>query len=101
MSNYLGRPPAVRYRYTRLQSKLRLLLLCWCWCWCWGMVPACLPSGGSQGGQEPEGSATLNPRLACHGCPPTDTRLPVNNSQVVPFAAVGLLARRDRSLLSA
>ncbi len=40
-------------------------------------------------------SASLNPNVTCSGCPQTDTRVPVNNTEETPWDALGLLARSD------
>ena len=45
-------------------------------------------------------SASLNPNLACTGCPNTDTRTEITDTQVTPWDAVGLLARQDANSIS-
>lgn len=45
-------------------------------------------------------SASLNPDLACNGCPQTDTRVTVNDTEATPWNSVGLLARQDANDIS-
>ena len=45
-------------------------------------------------------SASLNPDLACTGCPQSDTRVPVNDTEEMPWDALGLLARQDANDIS-
>lgn len=45
-------------------------------------------------------TASLNPDLACNGCPTSDTRVPVNNTKVAPWNALGLLALQDAYSIS-
>ena len=45
-------------------------------------------------------SASLNPDLACNGCPQTDTRVMVNDTTETPWDSIGLLARQDSNDIS-
>ena len=45
-------------------------------------------------------SASLNPDLACDGCPTTDTRVEVQDTTATPWDAIGLLDRADANSIS-
>lgn len=46
-------------------------------------------------------SVSLNPKLACATCPATDTRTLVQDTTIIPWDAIGLLARQDATSLAA
>ena len=43
-------------------------------------------------------TASLNPDLACQGCPSRDTRAQVTDTTVAPWDAIGMLARAEQAI---
>ena len=45
-------------------------------------------------------ASSLNPTLACDGCPDTDTRVRVNDTTQYPWTAVGMVTRDQQGAIS-